>query len=67
MKPGNIILFVLCGIAVATGVIIYLEASAFQKNSRVAMGVVANSGMTLRELIKEFMAEREVPFITVTL
>ena len=50
MNIGNKILYVLCGIAIAAGVITYLEASAYQKNAKVSMGVVANSGMTYYDI-----------------
>ena len=50
MKPGNIILFVLCGIAIAAGVAIYLEASAFQKTAKITVGTVANSSLSRYEI-----------------
>lgn len=50
MKSGNIILFVLCGIAFAAGMAIYLEASAFQKTSEVALGTVANTSLSSFEI-----------------
>jgi hypothetical protein len=50
MKPGNKILFVLCGIAFAVGVAIYLEASAFQKASKVTEGTVVNSSLSRYEV-----------------
>jgi hypothetical protein len=50
MKPGNIILFILCGIAIAAGVVIYLEASAFQKTAKVALGIVANTSLSGYEI-----------------
>lgn len=50
MKTGNIILFVLCGIAIAAGVAIYLEASAFQKTAKVTQGIVANSSLSRYEI-----------------
>jgi hypothetical protein len=50
MKPGNIILFVLCGITIAIGVIIYFEASAFQKTAKITKGVVANSSLSRYEI-----------------
>jgi hypothetical protein len=50
MKPGNKILFVLCGIAIAIGVIIYFEASAFQKTAKITQGVVVNSSMSRYEI-----------------
>jgi hypothetical protein len=46
MKTGNKILFVVCVIAIAIGVAVYLEAAAFQKISKVTVGVVVNSGST---------------------
>ena len=50
MKTGNIILFVLCGIAIAAGMAIYLEASAFQKTAKITIGTVANSGLSRYEI-----------------
>lgn len=50
MKTGNIILFVLCGIAIAAGVAIYLEASAFQKIAKITVGTVANSSLSRYEI-----------------
>lgn len=50
MKPGNIILFVLCGIVIAGGVAIYLEASAFQKTAKVTQGIVTNSSLSRYEI-----------------
>jgi hypothetical protein len=50
MKTGNKILFVLCGIAIASGVAIYLEASAFQKTAKVTQGTVANSSLSRYEI-----------------
>jgi len=50
MKPGNIILFVLCGITISAGIAIYLEASAFQKTAKITTGTVANSGLTYYEV-----------------
>jgi hypothetical protein len=50
MKSGNKILFVLCGIAIAVGVGIYLEAKAFQKIAKVTVGTVANSSLSRYEI-----------------
>lgn len=50
MKTGNKILFVLCGIAIAAGVAIYLEASAFQKTANITIGTVANSTLSRYEI-----------------
>jgi hypothetical protein len=50
MKSGNIILFVLCAIAIAAGVAIYLEASAFQKTAKVTQGTVASSSLSRFEI-----------------
>ena len=50
MKTGNIILFVLCGIAIAAGVANYLEASAFQKTAKITVGTVANSSLSRYEI-----------------
>lgn len=46
MKTGNKILFVLCAIAIAIGVAIYLDAAAFQKTAKATVGTVVNSGST---------------------
>jgi hypothetical protein len=50
MKPGNKILFVLCAIALAAGVIIYLEASAFQKTAKVTKGYVSGTSLSRFEI-----------------
>lgn len=50
MIPGNRILFVLCGIGIAAGVAIYLEASAFQKTAKITMGTVAKSTLSRCEI-----------------
>jgi hypothetical protein len=50
MKSGNKILFVLCAIAIAIGVGIYLEAKAFQKTAKIAQGTVTFSSMTFYEI-----------------
>jgi uncharacterized protein (UPF0333 family) len=50
MKSGNKILFVLCAIALAIGVGIYLEASAFQKTAKIAQGTVTSSSMSHFEI-----------------
>jgi len=50
MKPGNKILFVLCGIAITAGLAIYLEASAFQKTAKITVGTVVNSTMSRYEI-----------------
>lgn len=50
MKPGNKILFVLCAIAAVIGVVIFFEASAFQKTSKIAQGVVVNSTLSRYEI-----------------
>lgn len=50
MKSGNKILFVLCAIAAVIGVIIYLEASAFQKSARIVQGTVVNSRLSTYEI-----------------
>jgi hypothetical protein len=50
MKPGNKILFVLCGITIAAGVAIYLEASSFQKTAKITQGVIANSTLSRYEV-----------------
>lgn len=43
MYRGNIILLVLCLVGIAIGVAIYLEASAFQKTAKVAVGTVVST------------------------
>jgi hypothetical protein len=50
MKSGNKILFVLCAIAIAIGVWIYLEAKSFQKTTKVTVGIVANSSLSRYEI-----------------
>jgi hypothetical protein len=50
MKTGNIILFVLCGIAIVAGVAIYFEASAFQKTAKITVGTVTNSSLSRYEI-----------------
>jgi hypothetical protein len=50
MKSGNKILFVLCAIALAVGVWIYLEAKAYQKTAKVTFGIVANSCLSRYEV-----------------
>jgi hypothetical protein len=47
MKKGNIILLVICLIAIITGVAIYIEASAFQKTAKVTEGIVASSSSSV--------------------
>jgi hypothetical protein len=46
MNRGNIILLVICLIAIAVGSAIILEASAFQKTSKVTEGKVVSSDFT---------------------
>jgi hypothetical protein len=50
MKTGNKILFVLCAIAIIAGVIIYFEASAFQKTAKTSVGTVVNSSLSRYEI-----------------
>ena len=50
MKTGNIILFVLCAIAMIVGIVIYFEASAFQKTAIITQGTVVNSGTTYYDI-----------------
>ncbi|MBK7131641.1 MAG: DUF3592 domain-containing protein [Bacteroidales bacterium] len=50
MNTGNKILLVICGITLAAGVIIYLEASAYQKTAKLTVGTVVNSGMSRYEI-----------------
>jgi len=46
MKTGNIILLVICLVAIAIGTVIYFEASAFQKTAKITEGTVVNSDAT---------------------
>jgi hypothetical protein len=46
MKPGNIILLVICLLAIGIGTAIYLEASAFQKTAKITVGTVTSSDAT---------------------
>jgi len=46
MKLGNKLLFVICAIAIVTGIIIYFEASSFQKSARITEGIIVNSDIT---------------------
>jgi hypothetical protein len=50
MYPGNKILFILCAIAAAVGIIIYVEASSFQKTARITQGTVTSTSMSQFEL-----------------
>jgi len=50
MKSGNKILFVLCAIAIVAGITIYLEASAYQKNSKITQGIVVSSTLSSYEI-----------------
>lgn len=50
MKAGNKILFVICAVAAVAGVIIYLEASSFQKTAKITQGVVVSSSMSSYEI-----------------
>jgi len=50
MKAGNKILFVICAVAAVAGVIIYLEASSFQKTAKITQGVVTSSSMSSYEI-----------------
>jgi hypothetical protein len=50
MKTGNKIFFVLCAITIIAGVLIYLEASDFQKTAKVTVGTVANSSLSRYEI-----------------
>lgn len=43
MYKGNIILFVLCLFAIAAGIAVYFEASAFQKKAKITEGIVDNT------------------------
>jgi hypothetical protein len=43
MKPGNIILLVICLLAIGIGIAIFLEASAFQKTAKITIGTVTRS------------------------
>jgi hypothetical protein len=46
MRSGNIILLVICVLAIAIGAAIYFEASAFQKNANITEGTVVRSELT---------------------
>jgi hypothetical protein len=50
MKTGNKIFFVLCAITLMAGMIIYFEASAFQKAAKITTGTVINSGLSRYEI-----------------
>ena len=50
MKAGNKVLFVLCAITIVAGMILYFEASAFQKTAKVTVGTVANSSLSRYEI-----------------
>jgi hypothetical protein len=50
MKKGNKIFFVLCAVTLIAGIILYLEASAFQKNAKITAGTVINSGLSRYEV-----------------
>jgi hypothetical protein len=50
MKTGNKIFFVLCAITIIAGVLIYFEASDFQKTAKVTMGTVTNSSLSRYEI-----------------
>lgn len=43
MNKGNIILLVICILALAAGIAVYLEASAFQKSAKITEGTVVRS------------------------
>ena len=46
MKPGNIILLVICLVAIGIGTAIYFEASAFQKTAKITVGTVTDSDIS---------------------
>jgi len=50
MNIGNKILFVVCGIVIASGVAIYFEASAFQKTAKITEGIIINDSMSRYEV-----------------
>ena len=50
MKTGNKIFFVLCAITIIAGAIIYLEASIYQKKSKITDGTVINTGLSNYEI-----------------
>jgi hypothetical protein len=50
MKIGNKIFFVLCALTIVAGLIIYLEASAFQKKAKITEGTVINTGLSAYEI-----------------
>jgi hypothetical protein len=50
MKSGNKIFFVLCALTIIVGFIIYLEASIYQKKSKITDGTVINTGISSYEI-----------------
>ncbi len=50
MNIGHKILFVICAIGIAAGVVIYLEASAFQKTAKTTMGYVSSTSISYFEI-----------------
>jgi len=50
MNTGTKILFVICAIIIAAGVAIYVEASAYQKKSKITQGTVVNTSMSRYEI-----------------
>jgi hypothetical protein len=50
MNTGTKILFVICAITIIAGVAIYMEASSYQKKSKITEGTVVNSGITFYEI-----------------
>lgn len=50
MKPGNKIFFVICAITLIAGILVYREASAFQKTATITTGTVTNSSLSTYEV-----------------
>ncbi|GEM_PF-2144656 len=50
MNTGTKILFVICAIVITAGVVIYFEASAYQKKAKITQGTVVNSGFSTYEI-----------------
>jgi len=50
MNTGHKILLVICGIVIAAGILIYLEAASFQKTAKLTVGTVVNSSISRYEI-----------------
>ncbi|HLP73375.1 MAG TPA: DUF3592 domain-containing protein [Bacteroidales bacterium] len=51
MNKGTIILLVMCLLAILAGIVVYFEASAFQKKARIAEGIVTDTRMSSYHVI----------------